>query len=396
MELLQKIAEIQKCLVEQNVDGWLLYDHHGSNRFVHQLLSLPKHIVLTRRFFYWIPKEGEPCKIAHRIEGENLENIPGQTAHFLSWQELEQALKNVLIHSERILMEYSPKGANPYVSVVDAGTVEMIREMGIEVLSSADLLQRFTSVLSYDQIASHLEAAFVAQKVMACAWNFISESLKKEKKITEYDVQQFILAEFASANYLTEEGPICAVNEHSAMPHYLAIQESAKEILEGDFILIDLWCKKAIADSIYADITQVAVAAAQPTPRQQLVFEVVKIAQQKAVKFVRARLEKGQTVTGAEVDDVCRSYVKACGFGEHFTHRTGHNIDRELHGAGAHLDNLETSDYRQLLAGMCFSIEPGIYLAGEFGVRLESDLLLHLDGTMEITGGTEENIICLL
>lgn len=210
------------------------------------------------------------------------------------------------------------------------------------------------------------------------------------------DVQKFILSEFRAQNCVTEGGPICAVNAHSAMPHYVATQQSAKEIGRGDFILIDLWCKKNLPFAIYSDIARVAVAAAEPTPRQQEIFDVVKEGQKKGIDFIVQRMGGGYQVRGAEVDDACRSYIKAQGYGPYFTHRTGHNLDTEVHGAGAHLDNLETSDYRQLLPGMCFTIEPGIYLPGDFGIRLETNVLIKHDRSVEITGGMEQSIICLL
>lgn len=396
MELDQKIEAIQELLTRQKVDGWLLYDNHGSNRFARQLLEVAPHKVLTRRFFYWIPREGIPHKIVHRIEAENLEDTPGKTHLYLSWKELKHSLKEVLKGAKSVLMEYSPGGANPYISVVDAGTLEMVRENGVEVLSSADLLQQFTSVLSEEQIATHLVAADVLQTTLIRAWDLIADRLRKDQQVTEYDVQQFMLSEFAAENCITDEGPICAVNEHTAMPHYAATRQSAKSIVRGDLILLDLWCKKDLPHAVYADISRVAVAASEPTPLQEKIFDVVKTAQKKGFEFVRDRMEAGQLVHGADVDNVCRGHVKACGYGEYFTHRTGHNIDTQVHGAGAHLDNLETSDYRLLLPGMCFSIEPGIYLPGEFGIRLESDLLIRHDGSVELTGGVEENITCLL
>ena len=396
MDMQKKVQKIQECLADQEADGWLLYDNHGSNRFVRQILAISPHQVLTRRFFYWIPKEGEPQKILHRIESEGLNHMPGKVYLYHSWVELDEVLRKVLKDTKRVFMEYSPKGANPFVSVVDGGTIEMIQDLGLEVVSSADLLQSFTSKLDEDQIISHLEAASVVQMTVLRAWDLISESIRKEKRITEYDVQKFILSEFTAQNCVTEEGPCCSVNEHSALPHYAATKQSAKEITRGDYILIDLWCKKDIPNAIYADITRVAVAAPEPTPKQQEIFDVVKDAQKEGIDFVRKRLGLGESVRGSEVDDICREHIKACGYGDYFTHRTGHNIDTNVHGAGAHLDNLETCDYRQLLPGMCFSIEPGIYLVGDFGVRLESNLLIRHNRSLEVTGGIEESIICLL
>lgn len=396
MAIEQKLKDIQEKLLQQKADGWLLYDHHGSNRFVRQLLEIPPHLILTRRFFYWIPSKGDPVKIVHKIEMQSVEFLPGQTIVYLSWQELEKAIQHVLKGSKQVIMEYAPRNANPYVSVVDGGTIELVRSYGVEVVSSANLLQHFTSVLDEKQIASHLEAASVLQTTLSRAWDLIADRLRSGSRITEYDVQKFLLSEFAAHDCITDDGPICAVNGHSALPHYIATKQSAKEILHGDFILIDLWCKKDLPYGAYADITRVAVAAAQPTPRQQEIFDIVKTAQNKAVDFIRSRIEAGLAVHGAEVDDICRNYIKACGYGKYFPHRTGHNIDTEVHGAGVHFDNLETSDFREVLPGMCFSVEPAIYLPEEFGMRIEFDLLIRHDRSIEITGGTEESLICLL
>jgi Xaa-Pro dipeptidase len=395
-ELFERIEKIRDYLRSEGIDGWLLYDYHGSNRFARQLLAIPSHQVVTRRFFYWIPREGIPQKILHRIEAGILDDLPGEQHLYLSWNELEKTLRSVLENKKKILMEYSPKGLNPSVSVVDAGTVEMVREMGIEILSSADLLQCFTSVLSEEQIASHRESAKIVQQTVARAWEMIADRMRKELPISEYEVQQFISDEFTAQNCVAEEGPICAVNEHSALPHYMATQRSSKAIRRGDFILIDLWCKKNHPRAIYADITRVAVAAAEPSLKHREIFEVVYQSQKQGIDFVIQQFGQGKQVRGAEVDDVCRHAIQARGFGSYFTHRTGHNMDTQVHGAGAHLDNLETSDYRQLLPGMCFTIEPGVYLPGEFGVRLETDLLIKQDRSVEVTAGVQDAIICLL
>lgn len=396
MEFQEKLIKIQRGLQEQSCDGWLLYDNHGSNRFARELLGIPPHMVITRRFFYWIPKKGEPQKILHSIESEALNTLPGDRHLYLSWTELEKVLKRVLEGSKKILMEYSPRNANPTISVLDAGTMEVIRGFNIEVASSANLLQHFTSILDEQQIASHLEASLILQTTISRAWDLITDHLRQGTRITEYDVQQFILSEFTAQNCITDDGPACSVNGNTALPHYLATKHNTREIVRGDLILIDMWCKKNLDTAIYADITRVAVAAAQPTPRQLEVFDVVKNAQRKAMDFIHDRVQKGERIKGAEVDDVCRKVINEAGFGPYFTHRTGHNIDTSVHGAGTNFDNLETADYREILPGMCFSLEPGIYLPGEFGIRIEYNVLIGHDKTVQITGGTEENIICLL
>lgn len=389
------LSNVQKKIREKGLDGWLLYDHHGSNRFVKELLLIPENKLLTRRFFYWIPVEGRPVKILHRIEEESMEETPGEVRLYLSWKELQEALKETLQGAKKIAMEYSPENANPYVSMVDAGTVEWFRKKGIEIFSSAELLQHFTSVLNEAQISSHLFAAKTLENTFASAWHLITDHIKKGKGLTEYDVQQFILGEFAAAGCVTEGFPICAVNEHSALPHYCPSQKGCKAIKEGDFILIDLWCKQDLQASVFADITRVCFAGKTPSQKHKEVFEIVKSAQNAATDLVRVRFSQKKDVLGAEVDDACRQVIQEAGYGKFFTHRTGHSIDTSLHGGGAHLDHFETDDRRKILAGTVFSVEPGIYLPGEFGVRLEYDILVKLDSSIHVTGGSQESLFHL-
>lgn len=392
----KQIEEIREHLFQQHLDGWLLYDNHGSNRFARQLLFIPPSAVLTRRFFYWIPSVGEPVKIVHQIEADCLDHLPGEKMIYLSWKDLDEALTMSLGEAKKIAMEYSPKNAIPYVSVVDAGTIEMVKKNGKKVVSSAQLLPHFTSVLSQEQIESHKETAKILQEILDRAWELIAEHVRHEKKITEFDVQKFILSEFTAHNCVTDDGPTCSVNEHTAHPHYVATRANCKTLERGDFVMIDLWCKKNTQQSIYADITRIAVLGSEPSPMHQKIFDIVKLAQQEAIRFIKYRLEKGKAIRGYEVDDIARKVIEEAGYGNCFTHRTGHNIDTDVHGSGAHLDNLETSDQRDILAGTCFSLEPAIYIPDHFGVRIETNLLIYKDRTVEVTGGLEESILCLL
>lgn len=391
-----QIDEIQRRLVEHEIDGWLLYDNRASNRFVRTLLQMPEHIVTTRRFFYWIPAQGEPIKIVHRIEAEVLNGYPGETRHYLSWSELEEQLAQLLSHATRVAMEYSPKNGNPYVSVVDAGTIELVRSLGPEVISSDDLLQHFTSVLSEEQLETHRKAAKILNDTLANVWEMLGERLRQGKRVTDYDVQRFILSEFTANNCIAEAGPICSVNADTASPHHIASKERMIEIQPGDFILVGLWCKENLPQAIYADMTRVAVASSEPTPKQSTIFSILHEAQQKTLDFVLQRIKSQQVVRGYEVDDICRNYIVSQGYGDHVLHRTGHNIDTQVHGAGAHLDNLETSDRRKILCGTCFSIEPGIYLPDEFGIRLGYNVLVSHQGDVEVTGGIVNEIVALI
>ncbi|MEZ5315640.1 MAG: Xaa-Pro peptidase family protein [Chlamydiales bacterium] len=390
----KKILQIQHWLDEKQIDGWLIYDNHGSNRFAHKLLEIPPHLVITRRFFYWIPRQGEPKKILHTIESESLNMLPGLKYLYLSWTDLEKVLEKVLNRVKVVIMEYSPRNLNPNISVVDAGTIEVIRSFGIEIKSSADLVQHHTSVLNESQIASHFEAATVLETIFSKVWDLIANAIWKKQNITEYDVQKFILSEFTAYNCITEDSPTCSVNEHSALPHYRARKDHAHVIRKGDFILIDMWCKKNVPESIYADLTRVGIAAPQPTPYQEEVFKIVKGGLIETIDYIDHHIKRG--LSGCEVDDFCRQYITRAGYGEYFIHRTGHNIDTHVHGAGVNFDNLEMADHRKILPGMCFSIEPGIYLSGTFGVRIEYNLLIASDYSIRITGGKEENIICFL
>lgn len=392
---MNQIERAQGFLQQSHLDGWLLYDFHGSNELARHFLRIPSHEITTRRFFYWIPAKGEPVKLVHAIEPHVLDRLPGEKRTFLSWQSLEKEVGKVVQGAKKVAMEYSPKNAIPYVSRVDGGTIDLIRSFGVEVVSSADFLAHFTSVLTKEEGEGHQRAARACDQVMKEAWDWIVEKLKRGDPFTEYDIQQQILKEFASAHLVTDHAPIVAVNAHSADPHYEPLKKTASPIRKGDFILIDLWAREKGEETVFGDITRVAVAAPAPTAKQNEVFQIVRRAQKAAVQLIRNRFAKKQRIAGWEVDQAARNEIEKAGFGPFFIHRTGHNIGFTLHGSGAHMDNLEMHDIRPLLPGTCFSIEPGIYLPGEFGVRLEHDIFIHLDGTIEVTGGEEDAIVCL-
>lgn len=393
----EKIMTSQQHLDKANIDGWLFYDFRKTNDLACNFLEISSEMLLTRRFFYWIPRKGQPIKIVHRIEVHTLEHLPGKILEYSSWQELEANLREVLSASKRIVMEYSPNNAIPYVSKVDGGTIDLVRKCGVEIQSSADILQQYTSVWTAEQLSSHLAAADVLDQTVDKAWLLIAESIKKRQALTEWDIQQYILKEFDRLGCVTADAPICAVNGHTANPHYSPDKHRCAQIKRGDFILIDLWCKKNTPKSVYADITRVGVANEIPTKRQQEIFQIVKDARDAAMDFLKKRISLNQMIMGWEVDQVCRDVIEKAGYGKFFTHRTGHNIGERDHGDGANIDNLETKDSRRLLPGSCFSIEPGIYLPGEFGVRLEHDVYLELDGKgMRVTGGLQKEIVCVL
>lgn len=387
------IHQIQKQLKLSHIEGWLLYDLHGTNTLALEILQIPKGILMTRRCFYWIPQEGTPVKIVHKIEAHNLDHLPGEKRLYLSWKELHQELQTLLKGVKQVAMEYSPNQAIPTVSKVDAGLIELIGSYGVEVVSSAPFLQNFVCVWTDQQYAFHKEAADVLEKTVTSCWKLIGHSLKNNKVVTEYDIQQYILSAFEKAKCVTEGVPICGVNGNAADPHYCPTKEKSEKIKKGDFILIDLWCKKDLPHAVFADITRVGVASAKPTPKQQEVFSLVRKAQKAGTDYIIERYQKGQEVVGAEVDRVVRSVIEKGGYGPYFTHRTGHNINTENHGPGANLDGLETQDDRPLIPRTCFSIEPGIYLPGEFGVRLEYDVYIHEKGEVEVTLPPQEEFV---
>jgi Xaa-Pro dipeptidase len=391
-----KIQRAQELINEFNLDGWLLYDFRRSNQLACEFLHLASTQLLTRRFFYWIPKKGAPCKILQAIESTVLDSVPGTLCIYRTWQDLENRIESILKGSKHIAMEYSPRNAIPYVSKVDAGTIEMIRGFGITVESSANLLQHFASIWDEHKFKLHLEAAHCLSDIVELSWGLIKRNLVKKNTLTEYDVQQFILEQMAARGFETSDPPICAVNEHSADPHYTPRLHSASPIHPNDFILIDLWCKKKQPEAVYADITRVGVAAAQPTSKQAEIFSIVRKAQKTATQLVQSRFLAKEPIRGWEVDQACRDVIIDAGYGEYFIHRTGHNIDRSDHGNGAHMDNFETHDDRLLLPKTCFSIEPGIYLPHEFGVRLEYDVFIHPDGHIQVTGGEQDQIQTLI
>ncbi|MBS0625539.1 MAG: M24 family metallopeptidase [Verrucomicrobia bacterium] len=390
---MSKIDQAQKYLQEQKADGWLLYDFHKSNELAHTFLEIPHGTMTTRRFFYWIPAKGTPIKLVHAIESRVLDAWPGEKRIYSSWQSLESELKQIVHGRKRIAMEYSPRNAIPYVSKVDGGTIDLIRSFGAEVISSADFLPHFTAVFTETQGQSLIRAGQALDRIVADAWHWISSHLKSGKSLTEYEVQQKILADFSASDLFANSPPIVAVNEHTADPHYEPQRIGSSQIKQGDWVLLDMWGKEKHPGSIYADITRVGVADTSPSVKQMEIFHIVREAQVAATELVKNRFSERKKVMGWEVDDAARSVIEEAGYGKFFIHRTGHNIETEVHGSGAHMDNLEMHDERPILPGTAFSIEPGIYLPSFFGIRLEYDIYVHTNGKVEIVGGEQDSIM---
>ncbi len=371
----RRVTDIQHALAETpELDGWLFYDFRGSDPLAYRVLLLDPSRHVTRRWYYWIPARGQPVKLVHRIEPGTLDVLPGDTLQYVSWDEQQACLARILTTARRIAMQYSPLNAIPYISRVDAGTIELIRRFGVEVVTSADLVQRFEAVWNDRQLASHREAAEKLRRIVDEAFNHVARSLASRTPLTEYGLQQFILARIREHGLMTTSPPIAAVNAHSADPHYGPQPQGSAQIAPGDLVLIDLWAKRPEPGSVYADITWTGYLGPTVPPRHKEIFGIVRKARDAALEFVRTRVSAGEFPCGWEVDEVCRKVIVEAGYGDRFLHRTGHSIGEEVHGNGANIDNLETRDGRRLLPRTCFSIEPGIYLAGEFGIRSELDV----------------------
>jgi Xaa-Pro dipeptidase len=386
---------IQSALRDAGHDGWLFYDHHHRDPIGERILGLDPKAHITRRWYYYIPATGEPRKLMHRIEQGRLDTLPGSKGLYSSWQELALGLKAMLGGSKRIAMQYSPNNAIMYVSMVDAGTVEFLRSIGKEIVSSADLVSQFEAVLTEKQIISHSVAQMAIDDILEEAWKEIGRRLRPAKgkngKVTEFDMVQWLSEGMRRANLVWENGPNVSVNANCSDSHYEPTAERTAEIKEGDFLLIDIWGRVDDADSIFYDITWTGVVGREPTEREQLVFETVRNARDAAVSAVEQAFAEGRPIRGFEADDAARAIIRAAGFADYFTHRTGHNIAHEIHGPGAHLDNLETHDIRQILPNTCFSVEPGIYLP-EFGVRSEIDMLT-APGKAWVTGKIQRELV---
>jgi len=377
---------VREALADAGIDGWLFQDFRGSDEVGRGMLGIPEGKLGTRRWFYWIPARGEPVRLVHRIEPGALDDLAGEKVVYLSWRELEASLGTLLAGASRVAMQYSPGNAIPTVSRVDAGTVEMVRAHGVDVVSSADLVQLFEARWSDAQYASHVRAADVLRRLVDETFATVARRLADGEAVDEFGVKTFMLERMAAQGIWTDHGPIVGVNAHAGDPHYDPTPESALPIRRGDFLLLDVFGREEPPEGVFADITWTGVLAESPTARQVEIFEIVRDARDAGIEAVREAYRAGRDIRGFEVDDAVRDVIARAGYGEYFTHRTGHSIGRRGHGNGANVDNLETRDERRLIPRTCFSIEPGIYLE-DFGVRSEVDVWIAADGTVEVTGG---------
>jgi Xaa-Pro aminopeptidase len=387
------LAAIQSALRDQRLDGWLFYDHHNRDPLGYRILGLAANQHVTRRWYYFVPAHGEPKKLVHRIESGRLDAVPGARAEYSSWQELEAKLAAMLSGATKIAMQYSPRNAIMYVSLVDAGTVEVVRSLGKEVVSSADLVSQFEAVLTEEQLATHYEAQRRLDEILAEGWKEIGRRVRADGGTDEYSIVSFLQLAIERAGMVTEHGPNVSVGANSADSHYEVSHALSKPIRRGDFVLIDIWAKLANRpEAVWYDITWTGVVDREPTERERLIFNTVRDARDASIAVVKEAFAAGTPIAGWQADDASRAVIRAAGFGDYFTHRTGHNIATELHGNGAHLDNLETHDERLILPNTCFSVEPGLYFTGEFGVRNEVNMITRA-GKAEVTGRMQTELV---
>jgi Xaa-Pro aminopeptidase len=387
------LQRLQAALTESALDGWLFFDHHRRDPIAYRILDLPADLEPSRRWYYLIPASGPARKLVHRIETGSLDSLPGEKDTYASWSDQQSKLRVMLSGCSRIAMQYSANCAIPYVSLVDAGTLELVRSSGIEVVTSADLVQDFEARWSEEQARQHFEAGRRVDRVRGEAFALIKERVRNRRLLSEYEVQQFIRDRFAESGLTTNHGPIVAVNSNASNPHYEPTRERTAAIGADQNVLIDMWAKLDEPGSVYYDITWTAYTGELVPEKVARVFEIVKSARKQASDFVIHAKQQSRSIAGYEVDDVARTYIRSEGFEEFFFHRTGHSIGCDIHGTGANMDNLESHDTRPVIANTCFSIEPGIYLP-EFGIRSEVNVYVGGDYA-RVTGEEQQELIRL-
>jgi Xaa-Pro dipeptidase len=386
------LTAVQSALERLGFDGWLLYDFRGLNMLAQRIVGIGEGVFLSRRWFYFIPAHGEPRKLVHRIESRALDALPGSAQIYLRWQELEAGVQALVKGSKRVAMEYVPRNANPYVSRVDAGTVELVKSHDVEVLPSGDLIQLFEACWDDEQWAMHQEAARHTDSAYAAAFGFIAERVRKAGGVRESEVQQRILDHFKAHGLVADHAPICAVNAHSGDPHYATTPQTDTTMGEGDFVLIDLWAKLDKPRAVYSDLTRTGFVDKEVPAKYTQVFKIVAQARDAAIERVKDAFRQGEPLQGWQVDQAARDVIEKAGYGPQFCHRTGHSIGQEVHGNGANMDNLETHEERRVLPRTCFSVEPGIYLP-EFGVRSEVDVFIDAKNGVHVTGGALQTAV---
>ena len=389
------LKDVQAAIQEFGFDGWLLYDFRGLNVLALRVLDIPPDKIGSRRFFYFVPAQGTPRKLVHRIEPAALDHVPGDKIVYLTWQELEAGVERLLDGCRKVAMEYSPRNGNPYISRVDAGTVELVRSFGAEVMSSGNLVQYFEARWTDEQWQMHLEADRLNQSAFELAWNMIRDHVQNGRRLTECQVQDRVMQYYADHGMTTYHPPIVGVGPHSGDPHYAPQPGHDAEIRAGEFVLLDMWAKMDRPGGVYSDLTKVGFVGREVPTTYSDIFNIVAEGRDAGIAKVREAFAAGRPLTGGEVDDATRAPIVRAGYGEYFVHRTGHNIGQETHGNGTHIDNLETREERLIMPRTCFSIEPGIYLP-EFGVRSEINVFVDAQSQVHVTGGLQTEVLPIL
>ncbi len=389
-----EIKAIQSELRSQKLDGWLFYDHHHRDAIAARILGLNSHGKVTRRWFYFIPAKGVPSKLVHRIEAGGLDSLPGRKLEYSGWEELHKGLGKILGGAKSIAMQYSPQNDIPYIGLVDAGTIELIRKLGKKVHSSADLVQEFEAAWTPEQLVSHRAAGEIVHRVTQQAFSRAGSFVREKKPLTERELQEWMGAQFRSQHVVADGDPIVGVGPHAGDPHYEPPATGSAPIREGDLLLLDVWGKLDRPGSVFYDITWMGYLGASVPAKYAKIFTIVRSARDAAINFVLDSVSAGHEIHGWEVDRACREVIRKAGYAKYFTHRTGHSIGQDVHGNGANMDGLETRDNRRIVPHTCFSIEPGIYLP-EFGVRSEVNVYVG-DGKAEVTGPIQQEIIPIL
>ena len=389
------IPAVQGALNEEGLDGWLLYDFHGSNPIARRLTGLDAGgKMTTRRWYYLIPASGEPKKLVHAIEPFNLDHLPGGKTIYSQRQTLATGLRDLLAGMTRIAMEYSPNNAIPYISRVDAGTVEAVRALGTDVVSSGDLVQRFEAIWSADALQTHRAASEKLYRIKDRAFDFIRDGRKAGRRLTEIEVQRAMSEWFAEEGLVTDSPPVVGAQQNAGDPHYMPTDAKHRAIGDHEVVLLDLWGKLASPGAVFADITWVGFTGSQVPENYVKTFNAARDGRDAAIAFVKERVAKGEEVRGFEVDRACRAVVDGAGFGAGFNHRTGHSLGTEVHGNGVHMDDYETHDDRRLLPGTGFTIEPGVY-TNRYGVRTEINMFVG-EREARVTGPLQKEIVSLI
>ena len=387
------LSEMQQDLQAAKLGGWLFYDFRGRDPIAQRILQLPPHM-RTRRWYYFVPAKGTPKKLVHKIESQSLASLPGETLYYAGQDELRKNLAKLVARAKTVAMQYSPKNEIPYVAMVDAGTVELVRGAGPKVVSSADLVQKYEACWTPEQLEGHLAAGRAIDRIVRDAFALAAGRAREKKPMTEWELREFIRKEFLAEGIVADEGPDIAVNEHASDPHYGPSPDRPTPIREGDLLLLDVWGKLKKPGSVYYDITWMGYLGAKVPEKQAKIFAVLREARDRAVDLIKNGRAKGKPLQGWQVDKAARGVIEKAGYGKYFFHRTGHSIGESVHGNGVNMDGLETKDVRHLIPGTCTSIEPGIYLP-EFGVRTEVNVYIG-EKEARVTGAVQNEILALL